>query len=307
MALVPHRRTIPAARQRARADQRQGAGVASAAVARCQRRHRLLPRTVADLRRDGICRPADPRSLRRQRSRLRRSRRGDGGDWPYPDAVAVSLDRRAGGVRAVARRQCRAAVASICRRYRTARCSPRLRSTRGEASAAADHAAGGAVRQRLQALRRQGLCGRRPHRRSLDRGGPHRRQRRRARWPDAVPGRSQEHGASTIERTAMVNSHNAARIVFDHVEVNADGVLGEVDQAAACWRACSISAAARWPRKWSASSEEVFARTVAYLKERKQFGKLIGEFQALQHRAAAALHRDRDHPRRGAEGAADPR
>ena len=33
-----------------------------------------------------------------------------------------------------------------------------------------------------------------------------------------------------LERTAMVDSHNAARIVFDNVEVNADGVLGEVDQ-----------------------------------------------------------------------------
>ena len=52
------------------------------------------------------------------------------------------------------------------------------------------------------------------------------------------------------------------------------------------WKACSISAAARWPRKWSGLSEEVFGRTVNYLKERKQFGKLIGEFQALQHRAA---------------------
>ena len=36
-----------------------------------------------------------------------------------------------------------------------------------------------------------------------------------------------------IERTAMVDSHNAARIEFSNVEVNADHVLGEVDQGAA--------------------------------------------------------------------------
>ena len=34
------------------------------------------------------------------------------------------------------------------------------------------------------------------------------------------------------------------------------------------------------------AGDEAFGRTLAYLKERKQFGKAIGEFQALQHRAA---------------------
>src|SRR4029079_2398018 len=36
-----------------------------------------------------------------------------------------------------------------------------------------------------------------------------------------------------IERTIMVDAHNAARIELANVEVNADSVLGEVDQGAA--------------------------------------------------------------------------
>ncbi|KJC57327.1 acyl-CoA dehydrogenase [Bradyrhizobium sp. LTSPM299] len=89
-----------------------------------------------------------------------------------------------------------------------------------------------------------------------------------------------------VERTAMVDSHNAARIVFDNVEVNADSVLGEVDQGFALLDGVLNIGRGAVASEMVGLSEEVFGRTVTYLKERKQFGKPIGEFQALQHRAA---------------------
>jgi len=88
------------------------------------------------------------------------------------------------------------------------------------------------------------------------------------------------------ERTIMVDSHNAARIDFDNVEVDADHVLGEVDRGLALLEGVLNIGRGAVAAEMVGLSEEVFGRTVAYLKERKQFGKAIGEFQALQHRAA---------------------
>ncbi len=84
----------------------------------------------------------------------------------------------------------------------------------------------------------------------------------------------------------MVDAHNAARIEFANVEVDADHVLGEVDQGAALLDGVLNIGRGAVASEMVGLSEEVFSRTVSYLKERKQFGKLIGEFQALQHRAA---------------------
>jgi alkylation response protein AidB-like acyl-CoA dehydrogenase len=89
-----------------------------------------------------------------------------------------------------------------------------------------------------------------------------------------------------IERTMMVDAHNAARIEFANVEVDADHVLGEVDQGGALLEGVLNIGRGAVASEMVGLSEEVFGRTVTYLKERKQFGKLIGEFQALQHRAA---------------------
>jgi acyl-CoA dehydrogenase len=89
-----------------------------------------------------------------------------------------------------------------------------------------------------------------------------------------------------VERTAMVDVHNTARIIFDNVQVEADAVIGAPGQG---WQA--LDAALDIGRAALASellgiADEAFERTLGYLKERKQFGQLIGEFQALQHRAA---------------------
>jgi alkylation response protein AidB-like acyl-CoA dehydrogenase len=88
------------------------------------------------------------------------------------------------------------------------------------------------------------------------------------------------------ERTATVDTHNAARITFEDVNVSADNALGKVDAGWDALEGVLNVGRAAVAAEMVGASEEAFGRTVAYLKERKQFGKAIGEFQALQHRAA---------------------
>src|SRR5260370_809936 len=67
------------------------------------------------------------------------------------------------------------------------------------------------------------------------------------------------------ERTAMVDSHNAARIVFDNVEVNTDGVLGEVDQGYQLLEGVLNIGRGAVASEMVGVGEEVFGRTVGYL------------------------------------------
>jgi alkylation response protein AidB-like acyl-CoA dehydrogenase len=89
-----------------------------------------------------------------------------------------------------------------------------------------------------------------------------------------------------IERTAMVDAHNAARIDFRNVEVTADAVLGEVDQGWPALNAVLNVGRAAVAAEMLGVGEGAFVPTMAYLRDRKQFGRPIGSFQALQHRAA---------------------
>lgn len=88
------------------------------------------------------------------------------------------------------------------------------------------------------------------------------------------------------ERTIMADSRNAANIRFDNVAVGADSVLGTVNAGHEILEPVLDRGRVAIAAEMMGLALEAFERTVAYLKERRQFDAPIGSFQALQHRAA---------------------
>lgn len=89
-----------------------------------------------------------------------------------------------------------------------------------------------------------------------------------------------------IDRTEMVDGRNYANIQFDNVEVPATDLLGEKGEGFAALSATLDAGNVYLSAELLGIAQQSFDRTLQYLKERKQFGVLIGSFQALQHRAA---------------------
>jgi acyl-CoA dehydrogenase len=87
-------------------------------------------------------------------------------------------------------------------------------------------------------------------------------------------------------RTHMTDSRNAANLALDGVEVGPDALLGSVDEGAGPLGQALDIARIGLSAEMLGGLQECFERTVAYLKEREQFGVPIGSFQALKHRAA---------------------
>jgi acyl-CoA dehydrogenase len=90
----------------------------------------------------------------------------------------------------------------------------------------------------------------------------------------------------SAEPTAMVDSRGAARLKFDGVDVTGEDVLGDIDNGYPALEGILSAGRAGLAAEMSGAAQQAFAMSVDYLKERKQFGKPIGAFQALQHRAA---------------------
>lgn len=90
----------------------------------------------------------------------------------------------------------------------------------------------------------------------------------------------------TVTTDRLADSSLVSRVTFNGVELPAEAVIGQVDNG---W--ASLSTVLTHVRA-SASAELIgvasgaMERTVQYLRERSQFGRIIGEFQALQHRMA---------------------
>jgi acyl-CoA dehydrogenase len=89
-----------------------------------------------------------------------------------------------------------------------------------------------------------------------------------------------------VERRSLVDSRSAGALVCDSVRVSAENLLGTPGEAWSGLNRALDIANIGLASELLGISTEVFERTVAYLQERKQFGRVIGSFQGLQHRAA---------------------
>ncbi len=87
----------------------------------------------------------------------------------------------------------------------------------------------------------------------------------------------------TVDRTIMADSRNWAKITFEGASAT---LIGEENKAMnivgpVLDKACIILSA-----ELLGVAQAAFDQTMAYIKERKQFGQIIGTYQGLQHRAA---------------------
>jgi len=90
----------------------------------------------------------------------------------------------------------------------------------------------------------------------------------------------------TRERQVRLDSRGAAVVRLHGVEVDEDALLGAEGQGGAVLEQVVDRATVGLCADMLGGMSEAFDLTLAYLKEREQFGVKIGSFQGLKHRAA---------------------
>ena len=82
------------------------------------------------------------------------------------------------------------------------------------------------------------------------------------------------------------DSLRASELTFDKVSVGADAVLGKVDEGFGIVEDGVDRAIVALCAEATGCMDAINAATLEYIKTRKQFGKTIGEFQAISHKLA---------------------
>ena len=92
-----------------------------------------------------------------------------------------------------------------------------------------------------------------------------------------------------IARAALptIDSRDYARLSFTDVRIDTTALLGSVDDGMPVLAAILDRARIGIAAEILGTASQAFEMTLDYLKTREQFGKVIGSFQALGHRAAA--------------------
>ena len=95
--------------------------------------------------------------------------------------------------------------------------------------------------------------------------------------------------ADGIARTALptIDSRDYARLSFNNVRVDNTALLGAQDDGMPVLEKILDRARVGIAAEMLGTASQAFDMTLDYLKTREQFGKVIGSFQALGHRAAA--------------------
>ena len=97
--------------------------------------------------------------------------------------------------------------------------------------------------------------------------------------------------APGIKTTLLVTlaRDKQTEVVFDNVKVGKDRILGEVDKGWAIVKDTLRKAAVAKAAELVGHSQAALEMAVSYAKERVQFGRPIGSFQAIQHYCANML------------------
>jgi acyl-CoA dehydrogenase len=90
----------------------------------------------------------------------------------------------------------------------------------------------------------------------------------------------------TCQRQHRIDSLNVAQLSFADVEVGEADALGRIGDGHALLGRVIDEATVALTGEMLGGMAEAVERTLAYLRERRQFGVAVGSFQALKHRAA---------------------